>query len=310
MFEQRRKKEKQSEFWIATSQLPKATPSRFYELVDRKLEEIGFAERVYELCKPAYADVSKGGRPGIDPVVYLKMLMVGFFEGLESERAISSRCADSLSARGFLGYSLSEPTPEHSSLTVIRQRLGVDIYQGVFELILEAMRAQGLLKGRNLGIDSSVIEANASLRSLVSRNTEEAYWEYVKRLAKDAGVDEQDAAAVRRFDMKRPGRKTSNKDWVNPHDPDAKVGKTKDGATDMTYKPEHTVDLDTGIIVQAEIMLGDQADTEDLSGKVLDAVATLHTIIPAIKIKKPGVSITADKGYFAVDESGTCKSAR
>ncbi len=268
------------------------------------MEEIGFAERVYELCKPAYADVSKGGRPGIDPVVYLKMLMVGFFEGLESERAISSRCADSLSARGFLGYSLSEPTPEHSSLTVIRQRLGVDIYQGVFELILEAIRTQGLLKGRNLGIDSSVIEANASLRSLVSRNTEEAYWEYVKRLAKDAGVDEQDAAAVRRFDMKRPGRKTSNKDWVNPHDPDAKVGKTKDGATDMTYKPEHTVDLDTGIIVQAEIMLGDQADTEDLSGKVLDAVATLHTIIPAIKIKKPGVSITADKGYFAVDEVG------
>ncbi len=134
MFEQRRKKEKQSEFWIATSQLPKATPSRFYELVE-KLEEIGFAERVYELCKRLCRRIQ--GRAGIDPVVYLKMLMVGFFEGLESERAISSRCAD-VSA-GLSGYSLSEPTPEHSSLTVIRQRLGVDIYQGVFELMLDGM---------------------------------------------------------------------------------------------------------------------------------------------------------------------------
>ncbi len=255
-------------------------------------------------ASPLMQAYPREGGQGIDPVVYLKMLMVGFFEGLESERAIASRCAVSLSVRSFLGYSLSEPTPEHSSLTVIRQRLGTDIYQGVFELILKAMRAQGLLKGRNLGIDSSVIEANASLRSLVNRNTEEAYWEYVKRLAKDAGVDEQDPAAVRRFDMKRPGRKTSNKEWVNPHDPDAKVGKTKDGATDMTYKPEHTVDLDTGIIVQAEIMPGDQADTEDLSGKVLEAVATLHTMIPAVEINKPGVSITADKGYFALDEVG------
>jgi len=106
-------------------------------------------------------------------VVYLKMLMVGFFEDLSSERAIAARCADSLSVRGFLGYELCEATPDHSSLSVIRARLGVEIYQSIFELILEALRAHGLLKGRHLGIDSSVLEANASLRSLTHRNTEE-----------------------------------------------------------------------------------------------------------------------------------------
>ena len=304
MFERRLKKEKQSELWIASSQLPKATPSRFYELVNETLEEIGFASRVWDLCQPAYAEAVKGGRPGIDPLVYFKMLMVGFFEDLDSERAIASRCADSLSVRGFLGYSLSEATPEHSSLTVIRQRLGLEIYQGVFELILEAMHAHGLLKGRNLGIDSSVIEANASLRSLVHRNTEKAYWDYVKHLAKEAGVNEEDVGAVRRFDSKRPGRKTSNKEWLNPHDPEAKVGKTKDGATDMIYKPEHVVDLDTGAIVQAEILSGDQGDAEDLSGKVLQALATLHTVMPEVKIEKLGETITADKAYFAVNQVG------
>lgn len=304
VFERRLKKEKQSEFWIASSQLPKATPSRFYELINQTLEEIGFASSVWDLCQPAYAQPAKGGRPGIDPLVYFKMLMVGFFEDLESERAIASRCADSLSVRGFLGYSLSEATPEHSSLTVIRQRLGLEVYQGVFELILEALRAHGLLKGRNLGIDSSVIEANASLRSLVHRNTEEAYWDYVKRLAREAGVDEEDAAAVRRFDSKRSGRKTSNKEWMNPHDPEAKVGKTKDGATDMIYKPEHVVDLDTGAIVQAEMLSGDQADTEDFSGRVLQALATLHTVMPEVRIENLGESITGDKGYFAVNQLG------
>src|ERR1700674_1558463 len=177
MFERRIKQEEQSEFWVVASRLPKASPSRFYELVERTLQEMEFAARVWELCRPAYAEESKGGRPGIDPVVYLKMLMVGFFEDLPSERAIASRCADSLSVRGFLGYGLAEATPDHSSLSVIRQRLGLEIYQSIFELILEALRAHGLLKGKHLGIDSSVLEANASLRSLIHRNTEESYWD-------------------------------------------------------------------------------------------------------------------------------------
>jgi hypothetical protein len=125
--------------------------------------------------------------------------------------------------------------------------------------MLEALREHGLLRGKNLGIDTSVIEANASLRALVHRNTEEQYWDYVKRLAAEQGIDPEDSAAVRKLDRKRPG-KGSNAEWKNPHDPDAKIGRTKDGATDMIYKPESVVDLDTGAVVQAEVQLGDKAD--------------------------------------------------
>jgi transposase len=302
MFARREKEEKQSEFWMVASRLPKATPSRFYELVERSLQEMEFAVQVWELCRPAYAEEAKGGRPGIDPVVYLKMLMVGFFEDLPSERAIASRCADSLSVRGFLGYDLCEATPDHSSLSVIRQRLGLEIYQRVFELILGALHHHGLLKGRHLGIDSSVLEANASLRSLVHRNTEEGYWEYVRRLAAEAGVDIKDEEAVRRFDKKRPGRKTSNQEWVNPHEAEARIGKTKDGATDMIYKPEHVVDLETGAIVAAEVRPGDAADMAQLPERLVEAGVTLSQVMPGEAIEKLGQSATTDKGYFALAE--------
>lgn len=302
MFERRIREQRQGEFWIAASKLPRATPSRFYELVERTLEKMKFASHVWELCCSAYAEEAKGGRPGIDPVVYLKMLMVGFFEDLPSERAIAARCADSLSVRGFLGYDLTEPTPEHSSLTVIRQRLGLEIYQQVFELILVMLREHGLLKGRHLGIDSSVMEANASLRSLVERNTEENYWEYVKRLAGEAGVAPHDVDELRRFDRGRPGRKTSNEQWVNPHDREAKIGKTKRGVTALIYKPEHVVDLESGAIVVAEILPGDQGDTTRLSQRIVEARGTLHRTMPKVAAKKLMRSVAADKGYFALEE--------
>ena len=234
-------------------------------------------------------------------MVYFKMLMVGFFENLRSERAIAARCEDSLSVRAFLGYGLEESTPDHSSLSVIRQRLGPEIYQGVFEVVLTALKAHGLFNGRHLGIDSSVIEANASLRTLVHRNTEQAYWEYVKELAEKEGVDPQDEAAVRRFDKNRPGRKTSNEEWKNPHDPQAKVGRTKDGACDMIYKPEHVTDLESGAIVQVEVLEGDHADTKALSERVASAVEVVNRIVAN---EEDGVvgSLTADKGYFAIEE--------
>ena len=304
MFARRIKQEEQSEFWVVASRLPKASPSCFYELVERTLQEMEFAARVWELCRPAYAEEAKGGRPGIDPVVYLKMLMVGFFEDLPSERAIASRCADSLSVRGFLGYDLCEATPDHSSLSVIRQRLGVEIYQSIFALILEALRAHGLLKGKHLGIDSSVLEANASLRSLIHRNTEESYWDYVRRLAAEAGVDPQDQNAVRRFDKKRPGRKTSNHEWVNPHEPEARIGKTKNGVTDMIYKPEHVVDLETGAIVATEVRAGDAADTAQLPERLVAAGVTLERVMPEVAAEKLVQSATGDKGYFALAEIG------
>lgn len=187
MFSEKKKAE-QPEFWITADQIISPGQSNFYARLQETLESFGFAAKVRALCAPAY-DKSGLGRPGIDPVVYLKMIMVGFFEDLPSERAIAARCADSLSIRAFLKYELHEKTPEHSSFTVIRQRLGLEIYEKIFVLLLQALREHGLLRGKNLGIDASVIEANASLRALVHRNTEEQYWDYVKRLAAEQGID-------------------------------------------------------------------------------------------------------------------------
>jgi len=302
MFERRAEREEQKELWIEASELPAATPDRFYQRVEGTLAEMDFGRQVWEICQPAYADASKGGRPGIDPVVYLKMLMVGFFEDLPSERAIASRCADSLSIRGFLGYGLRERTPDHSSLSVIRDRLSAEQFHAIHVVLLRALRGHGLLKGRNLGIDSSVIEANASLRALVHRNSEESYWDYVRKLAAEAGIDPSDTKAVRRFDKKRPGRKTSNRDWVNPHDPEAKVGRTKDGATDMVYKPEHISDLDSGAIIEAQVRPGDAADTEGLSERIMEATATLAEAAPQAPVEKLGAEMAADEGYFALEE--------
>ena len=293
----------QPQFWVETKRLPKATASTFYRKLDETLGQIGFTEGVREICKPAYADAARGGRPGIDPAVYFKMLMIGFFENLPSERSIASRCADSLSLRAFLGYQLDQDTPDHSSLSVIRNRLGEEIYQSALELVLKGLRDHGLLKGRHLGIDSSVIEANASLRELVHRNTEEQYWDYVKRLAVAAGIDPDDTKAVRQFDRKREGRSTSNQEWVNPHDPDAKVGVTKHGACDMIYKPEHITDLESGAIVAATVRLGNEGDTKELTPRVLAAGTTLARVCDDPRQEKVLRSLTADEGYFSVEET-------
>jgi len=227
--------------------------------------------------------------------------MVGFFENISSQRAIAMRCADSLSIRGFLGYDLVEATPNHSSLTVIRDRLSVEQLEAIHRVLLKGLRAHGLLKGRKLGIDSSVIEANASLRGLEHRNTEESYWDYLKRLAEEAGIDPLDTKAVRRFDKNRTGRKTSNQEWQNPHDPEAKVGRTKDGATDMIYKPEHVSDLESGAVVQVEVRPGDAGDNDQtLCERVMAAVGTLSETMPEVALEELGSELCADEGYFAI----------
>lgn len=305
MFERRAERVQQEEFWVTRKEIAAPRASGFYRKLEETLRKKGFAEEVWKLCEPAYADESKGGRPGIDPVVYFKMQMVGFFEDLPSQRAIAARCDDSRAIREFLGYDLTEATPEQSSFTVIRQRLSLEIIQSVHRVVLSMLREHGLLKGRKLGIDSSVIEANASLRALEHRNTEESYWEYVKKLAAEAGVDPEDPKAVRRFDKKRPGRKTSNEEWVNPHDPDAKVGRTKDGATDMIYKPEHVTDLESGAIVSAEVRPGDAGDTEELTERVAGAIGTLTEVCGEEHIDRLGRELAADEGYFAVEEIGS-----
>ena len=290
----------QPELFVPSARLVQPATSSFYTKLEQTLASFQFSEQARQICAPAYSD-NNLGRPGVDPAVYFKMLMIGFFENIASERGIAERCSDSISIRFFLGYDLTQATPEHSTLSIIRGRLGEDAYQQVFLLILSALQQHGLVKGQNVGIDASVIEANAALKSLVNRDTQEAYWDYVRRLARESGVNPKDIEAIRQFDRKRP-KKMSNDDWENPHDPDAKIGPTKAGAIDMIYKPEHTVDLDTGAILQAEVRLGHEADQKDLAVHVLQAQANIN-----LAQNRPADSLTirsatADKGYHAASE--------
>lgn len=293
----------QQTMWLPTSEIVSTAATSFYQKLDDALESFDFAAQVRQLCDPFYCtNPSRGGRPGIDPVVYFKMLVIGFFENITSERGIAARCADSLSIRRFLHYELTEATPEHSSFTVIRKRLSPEVYHAIFGLVLAALKQHKLLRGKRLGIDASTLEANASLRSLEHRLTGEAYGEYVKKLAEAAGVDPEDAAAVRRFDKNREGRTTSNKDWKNPHDPDAKIGKTKRGSTRMIYKPEHIVDLDTGAVVDVDIRPGDEGDTQELAKRVLDAEERMNIALGQDEDTATMTILVADKGYYQVDQ--------
>jgi transposase len=295
----------QQELWLRPQELVMGPQDGFYTKLSTVLSKLGFTESVHALCADYYkTGSSNGGRPRVDPAVMFKMLIVGFLEGIGSERGIAARCADSLTIRRFLGYQLTEQTPEHSSFTVFRQRLPHSIFDAVHGLILQGLKEHGLLKGKHLGIDSSVMEANASLSGLASRNTEQGYWDYVKKLALEEGVDVEDAAAVARFDRKRKQRTTSNKDWYNPHDPDAKVGRTKHGACDMLHKPEHIVDLESGAIVAAQVLAGDAGDTQGLADRVRGAVETLEGMEgePPVEGASSVRSLTADKGYHDIVE--------
>lgn len=301
-----------SELWIQPGELAKGPKDAFYAKLNEVLNTMGFSSQIQRICAPHYkGDALAVGRPPIDPAVLFKMLMVGFLEGIGSGRGIAARCADSLIIRRFLGFTLTEQTPEHSSLSVFRQRLPEEVFAAAHEVVLEGLRTHGLLKGRHLGIDSSIIEANASLSGLVRRNDEKSYWNYVKELAKEAGVDAEDPAAVARFDRRRKDRKTSNKEWHNPDDPDAKVGRTKDGACDMVYKPEHIVDLESGAIIAAEVRLGDAGDTEALSGRVLDAVELVEEIhgLAPLEGTSRVQDLTGDKGFHSPTELGIIQDA-
>lgn len=298
-----KRQEMQGQFWVETRKLPALKAGRFYERINETLSEIKFAEEVHAVCAPYYS-ARTDGRPPIDPVVFFKLVMVGFFEGLQSDRAISARAEDSLSVRAFLGYSLEESTPDHSSISAIGRRLGSEVFEAVLTISVAALRAHGLLKGRNLGIDSSVIEANASLRNLVERNTEEEYREYVRRLAREAGIDPDDDQAVRKFDRQRPNKKMSNEQFKHAHDEDARIGRTKDGACDMVYKPEIIVDLDTGVIVAAEVRPGDAHDAHGATDRLLAAEQRLQQVAgqdmqrPTPLVEK----VVSDRGYFTASE--------
>jgi transposase len=297
----KKKTEQQESMWIVTTQLQVQPQITFYSKLNAVLDSFGFGDKVRKEFSVYYSP-KRNVRPPIDPEVYIKMIMVGFFEGISSERGISSRCADSLSIRSFLGYSITESTPDHSTLSVIRNRIPISVFSRVFNIVLEKLKKQGLVKGKNLSIDSSVMEANAALGSLKNRMTEESYSDYVKKLASEAGIDSTDKEAVSRFDKKRKDRKTSNKEWYNPYDKDAKIGRTKHGSTDMIYKPENIVDIDTGAIIDADVLYGDTFDADGQSDRIANAQIRMYDISDTPEELEPIETLTNDKGYYTVEE--------
>ena len=268
----RRQEQRQGEFWVATGDIPQSPGHPFYQRLNKLLAEAGFDAFVEGLCQGFYAE--KAGRPSIPPGVYFRMLLIGFFEGIDSERGIAWRCWDSLALREFLGYSLTEPTPDHSSLSVIRNRLDVETHVEVFNWVLKLLAARGLLKGKTIGIDATTLEANAAMRSIVRRDTGEAYEEFLIGLAQASGIATPTRQDLAKLDRRRKN-KGSNKDWHNPHDPDAKIAKMKDGRTHLAHKAEHAVDLDTQAVVAVTVQPADAGDTTTMDETIVSAVSNL-----------------------------------
>jgi transposase len=297
-----RMRDRQGELWVATEEI--RTPGHpFFERLSRVLADHDFDRKVEALCGPYYAD--RDGRPSIPPGVYFRMVMVGYFEGIASERGLAWRCQDSLSLKSFLGLGPAEAAPDHSSLSVIRRRLPIEVFRAVQKLVLEMLKGAGLLKGRALAIDASTMEANAAMRSIVRRDTNESYAGYVARLAKAAGEPVPTRSARARFDRKRPKRTTSNKDWESPADPDAKIAKLKDGRTALAYKPEHVVDLDTGAIVAATVQNADLSDHATSTETLVQAIGNLDHLGQSSK----DFTVVADKGYHSEAVIAGCVAA-
>ena len=295
----RRRSEQQGALWIAGANLPRGPGHPFYKRLNTILAEHGFDRFVEGLCALFYAE--KMGRPSIPPGVYFRMLMVGYFEGIDSERGIAWRCADSLSLRESLGYGLEESTPDHSSVSRTRRLISLETHQEVFGWMLGVLADQDLLEGKTLGVDATTLEANAALRSIVRRGTGESYREFLTHLAKASGVETPTLDELKRIDKDRKG-KGSNDDWEHPHDPDAKIAKMKDGRTHMAHKAEHAVDMETQAIVAVTVQGADQGDTETLGETLSEAAQNLEQVDQEHGGKvQQAKELIADKGYHSND---------
>jgi transposase len=297
----KREAARQDDLWIVAADLPQGPGHPFYRRLNQMLAAHGFDPFVEGLCEKFYHESL--GRPGIPPGVYFRMLLLGYFEGIDSERGIAWRCSDSLALRAFLGYPLTAATPDHSSLSVIRNRIDMETHEDVFAWVLKLLAAEGLLKGKTIGVDATTLEANAAMRSIVRKDTGESYVAFLTALAKASGIETPTREDLAKLDRKRKN-KASNDDWTNPHDPDAKITKMKDGRTHLAHKAEHAVDMDTQAIVGVTLQDADRGDTTSLADTVEAAVGNLLEVQndAAAADRVHGVAmeeVVADKGYHS-----------
>ena len=299
----RRNRDQQAELWVAATDMPEAPGHPFYRRLNAVLAEGGFDAFVEDLCRRFYHD--ELGRPSIPPGVYFRMLLIGYFEGIDSERGIAWRCADSRTLSTFLGYGPTDETPDHSSLSRIRQRLDLERHQEVFSWVLKLVAQKGLLKGKTLGIDATTLEANAAMRSIIRNDTGQKYDEFLAGLAKVSGIETPTREDLAKIDKTRKN-KASNEDWHNPNDPDAKITKMKDGRTHLAHKAEHAVDLQTGAIVAVTLQEADRGDTTTLWKTIEESVENLRDVADdpattACVAEALIEEVVTDKGYHSND---------
>jgi transposase len=286
----------QAPLWIAASDLPVSPGHPFYTRLNALLEAEGFDLFVEEACRSFYAAVL--GRPSLAPGRYFRLLLIGYFEGIDSERGIAWRAADSLAVRRFLRLGLDDAAPDHSTISRTRRLIDVETHRAVFTWVQQRLVTVGLLKGRTIAIDATTLEANAAMRSIVRRDTGEDYQAYLTRLAEASGITTPTREALARFDRKRK-KKTSNKDWTSPSDPDAKVAKMKDGRTHLAHKAEHAVDLDSGALIAVTLQGADHGDTTTLVETAIAAAEQVEAAHVATDPPEGVREIVADKGYHS-----------
>ena len=295
----RRRRERQEALSIATEGLAKSPGHPFYRKLNELLAEAGFDRWIEDRCRQFYATEEKRGQPSIPPGVYFRMLLVGYFEGIDSQRGIAWRCADSLSLRAFLGTALDESTPDHSTLTNTRNRLPQEVFEEVFQFVLGIAVDKKLLCGKTVGVDSTTLEANAAMKSIVRRDTREDWKQYVTRLMREDGTiaahEEPTDDEVRRYDKRRKNKKVSNEEWVSESDPESRITQMKDGRAHLAYKAEHVVDLQSDFVVAADIRPADHADTQTIVDSLMLAQSNLQVAGSQATIEE----VAADKGYHA-----------
>jgi transposase len=302
----RKQRDRQEDIWIPHTELAKAPSHPFYQRLNEVLESEQFDEFVEGRCAKFYA--KKFGRPSLTPGIYFRSLLIGYFEGIDSERGIAWRMADSLGLRRFVGIALDEDTPDHSTISRTRRLIDLETHHDVFAWILGLLADRGLVKGKRIGIDATTLEANAAMRSIVRRDTGASYDEFLRGLAKASGLKTPTREDLARLDRKRKKR-MSNQEWRSPADGDARITRMKDGRTHLAHKAEHAVDMDTGAVVAVTLQGADLGDTTTLQQTLTEAgmtVAELAEREVALhprarpKVNVCGVEeLVTDKGYHS-----------
>ncbi len=301
--------EMQEEIWIANAELARSPGHPFYQLYQRLkelLEREKFDAFVEGVCGKFYAPTMGG--PGLAPGSYFRSLLIGCFKGIDSERGIAWRLADSLALRQFVRIGLTESTPDHSTISRPRRLIDLETHREVFGWVLGLLADRGLVKGKRVGVDVTTLEASAAIRSIVRRDTGESYDEFLTGLAKASGIETPTREQLAWLDRKRKKR-TSNKEWKSPTDADARITKMKDGRTHLAHKAEHAVDLDTDAVVAVTLQEADKGDTTTLNQTLCEAGETVAELAgrearlhphatPKVNLKSIE-EMVADKGYHS-----------